>query len=71
MPNCYSATTNISDNDSIRHILRAVELCRRLCLTSILALLVQRRLCLFGHAARRPDGELINDLLLPHVAQAN
>ncbi len=27
--------------------------------------LVQRRLLWFGHAARRPDGELIKDLLLP------
>ncbi len=29
------------------------------------ALLVQRRIRWFGHAARRPEGELIKDLLLP------
>ncbi len=43
----------------------SVELCRRLSLTSIPALLVQRRLRWFGHAARRPEGELIKELLLP------
>ncbi len=41
-----------------------MELRRRLSLTSIPALLVQRRLRWFGHAARRPEGELIKDLLL-------
>ncbi len=63
----------VFDNDRIRRILRvrrrgcvpSVELRRRLCLTSILALLVQRRLRWFGHAARRPEGKLIKDLLLP------
>ncbi len=34
-------------------------------LTSIPALLVQRRLRWFGYAARRPEGELFKDLLLP------
>ncbi len=60
-------------NDSIRRILRvrrrdcalSVEQRRRLCLTSVPALLVQRRLRWFGHAACRPEGELIKDLLLP------
>ncbi len=60
-------------NDSIRRILRVrrrdfvpyAELRRRLCPTSTPALLVQRRLRWFGHAARRPGGELIKDLLLP------
>ncbi len=60
----------VFDNDSIRRILRvrrrdcvpSVELRRRLCLTSIPALLVQKRLRWFGHAARRPEGELIKDL---------
>ncbi len=60
-------------NDSIRRILRvrrkdcmpSVELRRRLCLTSIPTLLVQRRLRWFGHVARRPKGGLIKDLLLP------
>ncbi len=60
-------------NDSIRRILRvrrrdcvpSVELRHRLCLTSIPALLVQRRLRWFGHCARRVEGELIKDLLLP------
>ncbi len=42
-----------------------MELRRRLCLTSIPALLVQRRPRWFGHAARRPEGKLIKDLLLP------
>ncbi len=63
----------VFDNDSIRRILRVrrrdcvppVELRRRLCLTSIPALFVQRRLRWFGHAAIRPEGELIKDLLLP------
>ncbi len=40
----------VFDNDNIR-------------LTSIPALLVQRRLRWCGHAARHPDGELIKD---PH-----
>ncbi len=63
----------IFDNDSIRHILSVrrrdcvpfVELRRRICLTRIPAQLVQRRLRWFDHAARRPEGELIKDLLLP------
>ncbi len=50
-------------NDSICRILRerrrdcvpSVELRRRLCLTRIPALLVQRRLSWFGHAARSPE----------------
>ncbi len=63
----------VFDNDSIRRILRvrrrdcvpSVELRRRLYLTSIPALLVQRRLRWFDHVARRPEGELIKDLILP------
>ncbi len=63
----------VFDNDSIRRILRVmrrdcvpyVELRRRLCLTSNPAMLVLRRLRWFGDAARRPEGELIKDLLLP------
>ncbi len=43
-----------------------MELRRRISLTSILALLVQIRLRWFGHAARRPEGELITNLPLPH-----
>ncbi len=66
-------TLEVFDNDSIGRILRvrrwdcvpSVELRRRLCLTSISVLLVQRRLLWFGHAARRPEGELIKGLLLP------
>ncbi len=42
-----------------------MELRRRHRLTSIPALPVQRRFRSFGHAARRPEGELINDILLP------
>ncbi len=61
----------VFDNDSIHRILRvrrrdyvpSVELRRRL--TRIPPLLVQRRLRWFGHTARRPEGELIKDLLLP------
>ncbi len=34
------------------------------CLRSILAQLLQRRLRWFGHAANRPDEELIKNLLL-------
>ncbi len=41
-----------------------MELHRRLCLRSTPALLVQRRVHWFGHAARRPEGELIKNLLL-------
>ncbi len=60
----------VFDNDNIRRILRVrrrdcmppVELRRRLCLTSMPALIVQRRFRWFGHAARRPEGELIKDL---------
>ncbi len=63
----------VFDNDSICRILRvrrrycvpSVELRRRLCLTIIPTLLVQRRLRWFGHAARRLEGEPIKDLLLP------
>ncbi len=63
----------VFDNDSIRRILRvrrrdcvpSVELRRRLSLTSIPTLLVQRRLRWFGNAARCPEGELIKELLLP------
>ncbi len=63
----------VFDNDSIRRILRvrrrdcvpSVELRRRLCLTSIPVLLVQRRLRWFAHAARRLESELVKDLLLP------
>ncbi len=62
----------VFDNDSIRRILRVrrrdcvpfMELRRRLCLTSIPAPLVQRRLRWLSNAARRPEGELIKDLLL-------
>ncbi len=63
----------VFDNNSTRRILRvrrrdcvpSLELRRRLCRTSIPALLVQRRLRWFGHATRCPEGELIKDLLLP------
>ncbi len=61
------------DNDSIRRILHVkrrdcaptAELRRRLYLTPIPALLVQRRLRWFGHTTRRPDVEPFKDLLLP------
>ncbi len=63
----------VFDNASMRRILRVrrrdcvppVELRRRFCLTSKTALLVQTRPRWFGHAARRPEGELIKDLLVP------
>ncbi len=63
----------VFDNDSTHRILRlrhrdcvpSVELRRHLCLTSMPALLVERGLRWFGYAARRPEGELIKDLLLP------
>ncbi len=65
------------DNDSIRRILHVrrwdyvptAELRHRLRHTSIPAQLAQRRPRWFGHAARRPEGELIN--IGSHVAQAN
>ncbi len=64
----------VFDHDSIRRILRvrrrdcvpSVKLRRRLCLTSKPALLVQRRLHWFGHAARRLESELMKDFLYPH-----
>ncbi len=63
----------VFDNDSNHRILHvrhrdsvpSMELRCRLHLTSTPALLVQRGLSWFGHAARRPDSELIKDLLLP------
>ncbi len=63
----------VFDHDSIHRILRvrrrecmaSVEQRRRLCFASIRALLVQRRLRWFCHAARRPESELIKDLLHP------
>ncbi len=48
-----------------RDCVPSVELRRRLRLTSAPALVVQIRLLWFGHAARRPEGELIKDLRLP------
>ncbi len=64
---------SVFDNDCISHILNvgrrdcgpSVELRCHLCLTGMPALLMQKRLLRFGHAARRPGGELITDLLLP------
>ncbi len=63
----------VFDNDSVRRILcirrgdfvPSVELRHRPYLSSIPALFVQGRLRWFGQAARRPDGELMKDLLLP------
>ncbi len=60
-------------NDSIHRILHirrrdcvpAMEQRHHLCLTSIPALFVQRRLRWFGYAVRRPESELIKGLLLP------
>ncbi len=67
----------ILENDSIRSILHVIsrgcvptaELRRRLRLTNITAQLVRRRLCLFGHAVRRPEGELIRGLLISTLAK--
>ncbi len=64
----------VFDNDSISRILRvrrrdcvpSVELRRRLCLTSIPALLVQRRLRWFGHAARLPKVSLSRTFSFPY-----
>ncbi len=63
----------VFDYDSIHRILLirrrdcvpSLEMRRPLSLKSILALLVQRILHWFGRAARRHEGELIKDLLLP------
>ncbi len=44
-----------------------MELRKRLRFTSIPAPFVQRRLRWFGQAARRPEGELIEDLFLLHT----
>ncbi len=64
----------VFDNYSIRRIPRvrhrdcalSVELGRRLCLTTIPALFLQRRLRWFGHATKGPGRELIKDLPLSH-----
>ncbi len=60
----------VFDYDSIHRILLirrrdCVEMRRLLSIKSILALLVQRILHWFGRAAKRHEGELIKDLLLP------
>ncbi len=63
----------VFENDSLLRILhvrrrdceQSVELRRRLSLTSISALFVQRRFHWFGHDAKRSEGELIKDHLLP------
>ncbi len=63
----------VYNNGSIHRILHVrrrgcvpvAELRRHLRLTSIPTLLVQRRFRWIGHAARRPEGELIKDPLLP------
>ena len=63
----------VFDNDCLRRILRhrrvdrvpIIELRKKLKLLSIPEILVQRRLRWFGHAARRPGGEIIRDVLLP------
>ncbi len=52
-----------------RDCVPSVELRRRLCLTSTPALLVQRRVRWFSHAARRPEDELIKDFLLQTPAR--
>ncbi len=57
----------VFDNNNISPILRErrrdcvppVELRHRLCFISLPALLVQRTLRWFNHAARRPEGELL------------
>ncbi len=69
----------VFDNDSIRRILHvrhwdcgpSVELRHRLYLTSIPALLVQRRLRWFGHAARWADQGSTSAQPASYVAQAN
>ncbi len=63
----------VFSNDSIRRIrhvkcrgcMLSVKLRRRICLISIPALLVQRRLLWFCNTARHPGGKLVKDLLLP------
>ena len=60
-------------NDCLHYILRCCRidcvrtttLRRRLNLRPLPSVLLQRHLRWFGHAARRPEGELICDLLLP------
>ncbi len=62
----------IFDNDSIRRVLFVMrrdcvpseELCCHIHLTSIPTQLMQRQLCLFGHAARYPKGWLIRNFPL-------
>ncbi len=49
----------------LQHEPQKVELWYRLRLTKTPAKLVQCRLRWFDNAARRPDGELIKELLLP------
>ena len=60
----------VFDNYCLRYILRCHQI-DRVSTTTCLNLrplppvLLQRRLRWFGHAARRPEGELIRDVLLP------
>ncbi len=69
----FERISEVFDNDSIRRILHmrhrdcvlTAKLQYHIPLISIPAQLVGRRLRLFGHAARRPDGEPIKGLLLP------
>ncbi len=66
----------VFENASTRRILYVIsrgcvptaELRCSLRLTNIWAQLIQRRLCLFGHAVRRPEGELIRGLLISTLA---
>ena len=63
----------VFDNDCLRCILRCRRIDRvathalrsRLHLRPLPSILHHRRLRWFGHAARRPEGELIRGLLLP------
>ena len=63
----------VFDNDCLRYILRCrwtdrvptITLRRRLNLRPLSPVLLQRRLRWFGHGARRQEGELIRDVLLP------
>ena len=63
----------VFDNDCFRYILRCrridrvstTTLHRRLNLRPLPPVLLQRRLRWFEHAARRPEGELIRNVLLP------
>ena len=63
----------VYDNDSVRYIcsvrridrVRLVDLHQLLRLQPISSIILRNRLRWFGHAVRRPEGELVHDVIAP------